>query len=157
MNGNGKISTHNISRDGAESIQWNWKLFGCSYTPTHHNSITNPFNGIESLGITPPHVYIYSWLKNPFNGIERCFNNPLTWATTWESIQWNWKLFAFASKITISSLSGIHSMELKANLSNRPRPPDTSWIHSMELKACYYDTPNDRPGGDRNPFNGIER
>ena len=64
-----EISTVNMKRNGAESIQWNWKS---DYTKVVANFTVdvNPFNGIESgqggLGV---HVELGEL----------------------ESIQWNWK------------------------------------------------------------------
>ena len=85
-----EISTVNIERDGAESIQWNWKI-GITHLLRFGVNVRNPFNGIESLhhehpaGLVTGRIHsmelkvgLFSWKQvgvgfialNPFNGIE---------------------------------------------------------------------------------------
>jgi len=55
-NGDERVSTVYINRDGAESIQWNWKYQQFIGAPGSPQSL-NPFNGIERIGyITPTHT-----------------------------------------------------------------------------------------------------
>ena len=118
-NGDERVSTVYINRDGAESIQWNWKLKPSTQRSTRATP-RNPFNGIESpatLTDTVPHTPLENPFngiesqtparlnpasppppmprQNPFNGIERRHyrpdNRPNSVPAQAESIQWNWK------------------------------------------------------------------
>ena len=113
-NGDERVSTVYINRDGAESIQWNWKLLSFF--------ITN---------------WAFSLDSNPFNGIERGegFGLPLVEAGS-ESIQWNWKEELLdadgrVARLPRNPFNGIESTPSPRRLPLRP----SQGIHSMELKV----------------------
>jgi len=104
-----------MGRDGAESIQWNWKCISplparlSTNLRIHSMELkvltcdatwggamwyicSNPFNGIERTSLYSTTATCLRG-RNPFNGIESYLRllklNEL--AILFESIQWNWK------------------------------------------------------------------
>jgi len=136
-----KISTHNISRDGAESIQWNWKLIASS-----NASFIVSGSRIHSMELKEESTYTPETLAEKL---------------TQESIQWNWKRchpelwrvkYIHAIRIHSMELKGVQQQEWVAGGVGRHRNPfngiERYHLHHHLLR---YFVPHE------NPFNGIER
>ena len=129
-----EISTVNIERDGAESIQWNWKKARVAEDTVYFEFRV----GIHSmeLKVHIELVYVYEFLG-------------------FESIQWNWKLALLVVismvQVYVNPFNGIESSHLYSMY--------LAWyslkrIHSMELKVMVSIDMLSLPIS--NPFNGIE-
>ena len=121
-----------------ESIQWNWKMYLKLKLDLIDISLTNPFNGIERLGLVCSTSITVS-------GVE--------------SIQWNWKAqdvdkACLERPGSLNPFNGIESfLKVKPDLLVLKQPR----IHSMELKAGSSPwAPGLSSTLRKNPFNGIE-
>ena len=130
-----ELSTVNMGRDDAESIQWNWKP---------------PKGGSRRGGREYKESIQWNWKCEQPSQVE--------YQPKPESIQWNWKVDLALAAVVAIPWPWIHSMELKAGgMGVEEWNIAVSRIHSMELKEVSGRVVEFGRDLVRNPFNGIER